>query len=83
MVPRQRAGPRRPHRVVVALRQRTHCREAADEDPDPGADACPSANSCSDADAYADVKSIRQAMDRLFEDSFVRPNRWPAAAGKL
>jgi HSP20 family protein len=28
-----------------------------------------------------DLVSLRQAMDRLFEDSFVRPGRWLTAAG--
>lgn len=29
---------------------------------------------------FGDLVTLRQAMDRLFEDSFVRPGRWVAAA---
>jgi HSP20 family protein len=28
---------------------------------------------------FSELVSLRQAMDRLFEDSFVRPNRYPTA----
>jgi len=30
---------------------------------------------------FGELVSLRQAMDRLFEDSFVRPTRWPAQEG--
>jgi len=30
--------------------------------------------------AFGELVSLRQAMDRLFEDSFVRPNRWVTGA---
>src|SRR3954452_1606128 len=29
---------------------------------------------------FGELVSLRQAMDRLFEDSFVRPNRWASGA---
>ena len=28
---------------------------------------------------FGELLSLRQAMDRLFEDSFVRPRTWPTA----
>src|SRR5712691_5636788 len=31
----------------------------------------------------SDVVSLREAMDRLFEDSFIRPNRWTSSNGQL
>ena len=34
--------------------------------------------------ALGDVVSLREAMDRLFEDSFIHPSVWPGvAAGQL
>jgi len=32
---------------------------------------------------FTDLMSLRQAMDRLFEDSFVRPSRALAAIGEI
>ena len=31
---------------------------------------------------FGELVSLRQAMDRLFEDSFVRPNRWAGQTGE-
>lgn len=30
-----------------------------------------------------DFVSLREAMDRLFEDSFIRPNAWSGSAGQI
>jgi HSP20 family protein len=32
-------------------------------------------------DSFRDVLSLRDAMDRLFQESYVRPNGWTAPAG--